>query len=98
MLTGLRAIDLKGRIIYVNHAFCELVGWSAEELIGQNPPFPYWPDKDHDQNWRKLQICLAGDAPAEGMELRVRRRNGSCGMCACTFRHWSTPTACRPAG
>lgn len=76
VLTGLRAIDLKGRIIYVNHAFCELVGWSAEELIGQNPPFPYWPDKDHDQNWRKLQLCLTGDAPAEGMELRVRRRNG----------------------
>ncbi|GAB2898297.1 hypothetical protein GCM10027046_30100 [Uliginosibacterium flavum] len=76
VLTGLRAIDREGRIIYVNHAFCELVGYSAEELIGQKPPFPYWPDKEHAQNWYKLHLCLAGEAPTQGMELRVRRRNG----------------------
>jgi len=29
--------DLKGRIEYVNHAFCEATGYSAEEALGQNP-------------------------------------------------------------
>ena len=32
---GLRARDLEGRIISVNPAFCAMVGWSAQELIGR---------------------------------------------------------------
>ncbi|MBS1209460.1 MAG: sensor histidine kinase [Proteobacteria bacterium] len=76
VLTGLRAIDLKGRIIYVNRAFCDLVGFAAEELIGQTPPFPYWPERDHELYWDKLRLSLAGKAPPEGMEQRIRRRNG----------------------
>ena len=33
VITGLRARDLQGRITYVNPAFCEMVGFSAEELL-----------------------------------------------------------------
>jgi two-component system sensor histidine kinase DctS len=40
--TGMRARDLKGRITYVNPAFCRMVGWSADELVGMQPPMPYW--------------------------------------------------------
>ena len=32
--TGMRARDLDGCITYVNPAFCRMVGWSAEELVG----------------------------------------------------------------
>lgn len=32
LITGLRARDLQGRITYVNPAFCEMVGFTAEEL------------------------------------------------------------------
>jgi two-component system, LuxR family, sensor histidine kinase DctS len=32
--TGLRARDLQGRITYVNPAFCAMVGYSADELVG----------------------------------------------------------------
>src|SRR5207237_524009 len=42
LLTGLRARDMEGRIIYVNPAFCKMVGWPADELIGRAPPMPYW--------------------------------------------------------
>ena len=34
--TGLRARDLRGAITYVNPAFCEMSGYSADELIGVN--------------------------------------------------------------
>jgi two-component system sensor histidine kinase DctS len=34
LVTGLRARDLQGRITYVNPAFCEMVGFSAGELLG----------------------------------------------------------------
>ncbi|MBV8467625.1 MAG: PAS domain S-box protein, partial [Burkholderiales bacterium] len=38
--TGLVAFDLQGRIIYVNPAFCRLVGLSAQQLVGLEAPFP----------------------------------------------------------
>jgi len=48
MPTGMRALDLQGRITYVNTAFCRMTGWSEHELIGQTAPFSYWPDQDID--------------------------------------------------
>ena len=35
--TGMRAVDLEGRIVYVNPAFCSMVGYSEAELIGSLP-------------------------------------------------------------
>ena len=40
MLTGMRAMDLEGRITYVNPAFCAMTGFSEPELIGRMPPYP----------------------------------------------------------
>ncbi|WP_068634861.1 PAS domain-containing sensor histidine kinase [Thauera butanivorans] len=76
VLTGLRAIDLSGRIIYVNSAFCRMVGWREEELVGATAPFPYWPKETQDVCERNLQMTLDGLAPASGFELRIQRRNG----------------------
>src|SRR5690606_24607856 len=42
MLTGMRVLDMEGRITYVNPAFCRLIGWNESDLIGRTPPFPYW--------------------------------------------------------
>lgn len=41
--TGLRARDLHGRILYVNPAFCHLVGRNEADVIGLTPPMPWWP-------------------------------------------------------
>jgi len=38
LITVLRARDTKGRITYVNPAFCEMVGFTAAELVGQTVP------------------------------------------------------------
>lgn len=76
LTTGLRARDLDGRITYVNPAFCRMVGWSEEELVGRDPPMPYWPPEDLDQVERLLASVLAGEAPHEGFELRLMRRDG----------------------
>ena len=47
LVTGLRARDLQGRITYVNPAFCEMVGFTAQELLGYSTTAPasapYWP-------------------------------------------------------
>jgi len=76
LTTGLRARDLAGRISYVNPAFCHMVGWSREELVGRAPPMPYWPPEDGEQIERLLDRILAGQAPREGFEIRLMRRNG----------------------
>lgn len=45
---GISAHDMERRITYVNRAFCEMTGWSSEELMGLTPPFPFWPDSRRD--------------------------------------------------
>lgn len=73
VLTGLGAIDMSGRIIYVNRAFSELTGLPAHELIGQQPPFNFWDERDLRNNWEVLRQSLAGNAPPDGADMRIRR-------------------------
>jgi PAS domain S-box-containing protein len=77
MPTGMRAMDLDGRITYVNAAFCQMTGYPASDLVGRMPPYPYWPPERIEENTRLLQQELQGRSPAGGIEVRVRRRDGS---------------------
>ena len=77
MLTGMRALDLQGRITYVNPAFCEMTGWTEQELVGATAPFPYWPDQDHDQLMKRLEDELRGLQSPGGFQVRVKRRDGT---------------------
>ena len=76
MLTGMRALDLQGRITYVNPAFCQMTGLSEEELVGCTAPFPHWPESDNDTLMARLDDELNGKAPLTGFEMRVKRKNG----------------------
>jgi PAS domain S-box-containing protein len=76
MLTGMRALDMQGKITYVNPAFCEMTGWSEKELIGTTAPFPYWPAQDYEILTKQLEDELAGRSPAGGFQIRVKRKNG----------------------
>ncbi|MGB3069208.1 MAG: PAS domain S-box protein [Ottowia sp.] len=77
MLTGMRALDLQGRIIYVNPAFCQMTGWSEDELIGQSQPFAYWPSDDRETLAVRLEEELGGSADPAGFQMRVQRKNGT---------------------
>ena len=77
MLTGMRAMDGEGRITYINPAFCAMTGFAEAELVGQVPPFPYWPHDRLDENLRLLQQELQGRSPAGGIEVKVMRRDGT---------------------
>jgi len=74
--TGLRARDLDGRITYVNPAFCRMMGWTESELVGHGPPMPYWVPEDMERTLAVHRRILAGDAPTEGVELKLQRRSG----------------------
>ena len=77
---GIRAHDMNKRITYVNPAFCEMTGWSAEELIGMGPPFAFWPEGQKGELTEKmnqaLKLALNQDKKI-GIEGSVLHRNGS---------------------
>jgi two-component system sensor histidine kinase DctS len=78
LVTGLRARDLQGRITYVNPAFCQMVGFSAEELLGQSGNFPYWPPELADEYKKRQAIRLAGNVPPrEGYESVFMHKDGT---------------------
>jgi len=77
VLTGMRALDMHGRITYVNAAFCQMTGWSEAELVGQTPPFPYWPDSDVGTLHSRLQEEISGKTVPGGFQVRVRRKSGA---------------------
>jgi len=77
MLTGMRALDLQGRITYVNAAFCQMTGWNESDLVGKTAPFPYWPEEDADALTFRLQEELSGHSLPGGFQVRVKRRDGT---------------------
>ena len=76
LLVGMRARDPEGRIIYVNPALCAMVGYSAEELLGCRPPYPYWHPDDLEKQARESEDALQGRATPHGFESRIRHKDG----------------------
>ncbi|TDM05804.1 MAG: PAS domain-containing sensor histidine kinase [Ideonella sp. MAG2] len=80
LVTGLRARDRQGRVTYVNPAFCDMVGFGAEEIIGKSPP-PYWPPEHVDEYQRRQADRLNPDAAElaaqrQGFETLFIRKSG----------------------
>ncbi|MCZ8092225.1 MAG: ATP-binding protein [Acidovorax sp.] len=82
LVTGLRARDLQGRITYVNPAFCEMVGFTAQELMGHSTSAPasalYWPPERVEEYRQRQAIRFAGNTPPrEGFESEFMRKDGT---------------------
>lgn len=75
-LVGMQVRDMGGRLLYVNPAFCRMVGYDAGELIGLDPPMPYWVPEDMDRAWRLHDQLLAGHGAGQGTELTFQDRTG----------------------
>jgi two-component system sensor histidine kinase DctS len=78
LVTGLRARDLQGRTTYVNPAFCQMVGFPAEELLGRGAPAPYWPPElVQEYSQRQADRLAGGVPPREGFESLFIRKDGA---------------------
>jgi len=79
MLTGMRAIDMEGRITYVNAAFCRMTGFAEHELLGAVPPYPYWTAEDIASKWDEFAAVMSSRAYRDnlGLEATVQRKDGS---------------------
>ncbi|MEO7937539.1 MAG: PAS domain S-box protein, partial [Burkholderiaceae bacterium] len=76
LTVGLRAWDLQGRILYVNQAFCRIVGYSAADLVGHPPPLPYWPPGLVENPQPVTERLIARTAEPSGVELQFQHRDG----------------------
>lgn len=65
---GLRAWDLQGRLLYVNQAFCRMVGWPADALMAASLGSTPGP-------WTRPDIFSAEDLQL-GQELTLPHRDG----------------------
>ena len=57
-VTGLWVSDLNGRIVYANKTLCQMLKvHSSEDLIGQMPPYSFWP-KGH-ESFKLMELMQA---------------------------------------
>jgi two-component system sensor histidine kinase DctS len=73
---GMRAWDMTGKILYVNQAFCSMVGYSAQELRGARAPLPYWPADQADELALLHRAVISQGTQAQGIEVQFQHRSG----------------------
>ena len=73
---GLAHMSVDGRWLRVNRKLCDITGYSAEELVGQLPPYPYWHPDDMEKHWQDNAAVLSGKSALRGFESRIRHGDG----------------------
>ena len=73
---GMRAWDMQGQVLYVNDAFCAMVGYRAQELRGVRAPLPYWPDDQVDELALLHRSVIQQGTQTQGIEVQFRHRDG----------------------
>ncbi|AFZ15289.1 multi-sensor signal transduction histidine kinase [Crinalium epipsammum PCC 9333] len=73
--TGLALADLDGHWFKVNRYFCNIVGYSEEELLGMNFQSITHPD-DVDTSWKNIHLLLNGQANYYHQEKRYIHKDG----------------------
>lgn len=74
---GLRAWDQRGTILYVNEAFCRMVGYTPAELVGKSAPLPYWPATQAGELKLLNRHVIAQGTNDEGLEVQFQHRDGN---------------------
>jgi len=60
MTDGFSILDEQGVHIDVNPAFCKMIGFKKEELIGVGPPHPYWPEEEYENIQKAFKKTTQG--------------------------------------
>jgi len=73
---GITRVDLDGVLVEFNQKFCEMLGYSREELFGKRVRDVTYPD-DYEQGSRYRQMLKDGAARSMSGEKRFIRKDGS---------------------
>src|SRR3954453_7823462 len=73
---GIAVENLDGQPLFVNPAFCSILGFSEEELRGKHC-VDFSPAEDADKDWALFQQLRAGSIDHYQLEKRYFKRDGS---------------------
>jgi len=73
---GIAVENLEGQPLFLNRAFCSMLGFSEEELRGKHC-VDFSPPEDADKDWALFQQLRAGAIDHYQLEKRYFRRDGS---------------------
>jgi PAS domain S-box-containing protein len=73
---GTAELDVDGHFLHVNQRFCQITGYSEEELLALTPEELTHPE-DRALDGEKLELFLRGDLPIYETEKRYVRKDGS---------------------
>jgi PAS domain S-box-containing protein len=71
-----QADPLTGRLLRVNRKFCEITGYSAEELLAQSFDVITHPD-DRERSWQGFRAAMAGETDLFVVDKRYVRKDSS---------------------
>lgn len=74
MQEGLIIIDMVGKIILVNESVCKILGYTEQELIGLEMPYPFAKKEDFKKIANIESDIAKGEAPA--FQFEFKRKNG----------------------
>lgn len=77
MQEGFAMRDLSGRIVRVNDAFCSMVGFTRDELIGEYPPYRHWPPEEAENMVRKSELLEEVPADNPGFRVVLMKKDGT---------------------
>ncbi|GIM96203.1 PAS domain-containing hybrid sensor histidine kinase/response regulator [Paractinoplanes toevensis] len=86
LIEGVLAVAPDGTILRVNARWCDLTGFTADELIGRRPPYPWWRDGATTRRWHELRETFDAGETGE-FDCEVYRRDGTAVPVLVGFRH-----------
>jgi len=73
---GMVVEDMEGRLLFVNPAFCSMLGFSEEEMLSRHC-VDFSPSEDAEKDWALFQQLQAGSIDHYHLDKRYFRRDGS---------------------
>ena len=75
VVTGLKVRSLDGRLVYANSAFCDMVGYTEQQLTGQKIPFSFWTLEAYERYSTQTSLTAATN-PVSGFETVYQHASG----------------------
>jgi PAS domain S-box-containing protein len=72
---GLAHVSPDGRFLRINHGFCEMLGYTIEEMLSIDFAKVTHPD-DIEEDWRNVKMLLNDEANSYAMQKRYFSKNG----------------------